>query len=309
MILVKYEDVDITDKVDIRAGIYVDNAGGCADNLIMKFNNTFGNWDKWKPQKGDKIEVFKDSLSSGTMYIDMLSKKDGILILEALSTPPSIKHKTNKTWENIRLYQIIESLKKPSALTFEPHDITNHFYNFFNQVNESELNALNRMCIREGYLLKIFNKKIIIYDEVKAEQAASIREFTSDNMKYEFKTVGEDIYSTCYISNMTDDGELISNTFTPGIPLKGSGEVLNISETLFNYAEAERFAKNLLRFKNKFEICGVIKTDFNSLVFGGNTINVTGTGMYDAKYFVHSVSHELHTNKMIVNVRGCLEGY
>ena len=307
MIKVTYENVDITSSVQVNTCLHTESSGGKADSLNIHFADPEGLWSKWQPKKGERIKIEKDGFSSGVMFVDKLGLNDGIFKLAARSLPPAAKTKNNRIWERIRFLKIASDLATAINLSVETHGITNHLYDFFSQSHETDLQTLNRLCIREGYVFKVFDEKAIVYNEKELEAAEPALKVSKYDMLSVFEDKSEDIYSACEIRYLDADGNYINYIFNS--PAGTIGEILYLNEQVYSYAEAARVSQAYLRYKNKFEVTGSIKKDFNSKIASGNTIELTDIGLFEGKYFIHESINDLISNKSILKVRKVLEGY
>jgi hypothetical protein len=175
-------------------------------------------------------------------------------------------------------------------------------------MQETNLALLNRLCIREGYSLKITNGKAIIYDERKQETSSPVKSIYPYDLvsKYVFKSVTESLKSSCNIRYFLSSGELIEFNFETQGYLGGA---LNITERVNSQAEAERFAKGYLRDINKYETIGNIIIKLNTGIAAGNVIKISGIGYFEGSYFVDRIIHNLTKNLSILRLRKPLEGY
>jgi hypothetical protein len=76
-----------------------------------------------------------------------------------------------------------------------------------------------------------------------------------------------------------------------------------------NKAEANRWAKGILRSTNKYMITGTMSINLNTNYAAGTTIQVADTGMFDGVYFIDSLVHDLINNRTKLKLRKPLEGY
>jgi len=306
MLQLIYENVDITNDTNIMSAIYNERAGGGSDTLTITFSDSEDKWQKWNPQKEHEIELINDGVSTGAMFIDGRKMSGGIFVLKSISTPPGIKTIRNRTWENIRFNKIANDIAQSSKLGIELYGTTNYLYDVINQINETDLAFLNRLCIREGYVLKVNSKKIIIYSEKYLEQQESIKTFYKDSGKSIFEDGSDIVYAACQVKYY-NGAELINYIFKPNPNI--SGEILKIDEQIYSSGEAERFAKSYLRNANKYYFIGSISNQINSKISAGNNINVDGIGIPDGKYCIYQIINDFTHNTQVLNVRKLLEGY
>ncbi|MGF7431098.1 hypothetical protein PQV03_10075 [Thermoanaerobacterium thermosaccharolyticum] len=304
-----YEGVDITDSIDIRKADIYDNAGGIADSVYLIFSDIEGSWSKWKPQKGDKIEVRQDGFSSGIMYIDQIEQKRGYFILKALSIPLNAKTQNTKSWENIRFLSLAKEMADKYSFELQTYNIQNWHYDRLDQVEQTDFDFLAYRCMLEGYMLKICNQSLIIYDEKYMEQQDSVKVINIEDIDgdYLFKIKSNDLYSSCNIQYNGPNG-LIKSVFKPSnAPIGPEKKIQNIY--LFNQGEADRYAKNILRNFNKYENTGRIQTKLDTCIAAGNSVNINGINISNGKYFISQAVYKLLEEKMQLTLRKPLEGY
>jgi hypothetical protein len=115
------------------------------------------------------------------------------------------------------------------------------------------------------------------------------------------------LFSSCNIKYLDTANNLINYTFAP--ETAPDGPMMKINTRAANYGEAERFAKGLLRYANKNETYGEIKTRLDLEVTAGNTIRLEGFGSFSGKYFIYNCMQQLLFDKTILKIRKVLEGY
>lgn len=303
-----YEMKDITSSIDVRKSDIVENSGGVADSLELKFADTEGLWSKWKPQKGHKIEVLESGFFSGLMFVDYLNQNRGSLTIKALSTPLEARTGNFKAWENIRLLDMAKEISGKYGYTVDSYDVTNHMYMRVDQIYQADFEFLAYRCMLEGYALKITNEKVVIYDEHVFELKPAVKTIYADQLDgdYEFKTISTGLYSACHITSSSTDG-INSSLFVPSAA--PAGPVLKPKVYTSNQGETDRFARGILRSENKKESTGRLQIEYDAGLTAGSNVNILGLGMVDGKYFIENAVHKLVDKKTVLKLRKPLEGY
>lgn len=248
-----YKGVDISDKIDVFRCWHEMNAAGRADIVRVSIEDTYDMWDKWQPQRGDEISLIGNDVETGTMYINSLSPENGLYTIEATSTPISAFERKNKAWQDVRLLQIGAEIARLHGLNFKAYDVDNYRYSYLMQDNISDMTFLNRMCILEGCAFLVFNKTLVMYSESKREAVEAETTLEINNgMRYKLYDNSGQIYGECRFNKGNFIGGFspnngIERVFIPSIDF-------NVSSN----AEANRFAKNLLRNANKGAYTGDI---------------------------------------------------
>lgn len=299
-----YEGKDITDEVQIQSADITDNAGGMADSLEICFSDTKKLWSEWKPRKNNKVQIIQDGFDTGEMYIDELEQQRGIFIIRALSIPKEAKTQYTKAWENVRFMEFAGEIASKYGFELQAYGIENHLYTRVDQFEMADFEFLAWRCRLEGYMIKIAGNKVVIYDErfmENTEPANTINLGTMDG-NYAFKSKSTGVYGICRVTCGS-----LQYEFTAANVL---GPTLKINDMYFDsLAEGERYSKGLLRYHNKHENIGKFTIKLDPGLAAGNTINISGIGLGDGKYFCDQVVHKLVSNKTYLRVRRPLEGY
>ncbi|MGI5839281.1 MAG: phage late control D family protein [bacterium] len=299
-----YQGKDITSAVEISRADIIDNSGGIADSIELQFNDPQSIWSQWQPQKGDRLQLREAGFDSGLMYVDELWQTNGVFAVRALSIPQTAKTPNTQAWEAVRFLEFATELAARHGFRLETYGITNHLYDRVDQVDEADFSFLAGRCRLEGYMLKLTDGKAVIYDERHMEAQAPVRTCTAGQLDgpYQFRDRVTDVFGACRLNYGS-----ISYEFTaPGI----AGPILKVNDIhVASLGEAERFAKGLLRSKNKYEMAGSLAVELDPGVAAGNTIGIQGVGMADGIHFCETVIHHLVAKKTVLKVRRPLEGY
>jgi uncharacterized protein len=302
-----YEGVDITNKVSISKAELTDNAGGVADSIELIFNDPKGLWSTWKPSKNDIIEISQNGLTSGSMYVDEIEQKRGTFIIRALSIPQEAKTTQTKAWESVRFLQFATEIVSKYGFTIESYGIENYLYNRVNQDEVADFQFLAWRCILEGYMLKIIDNKAVIYCEpyiesLNSTKTINIEEFDGD---YKFLDKSVAVFNSCQLIYGN-----YNSAFKPANEINGPIYKHINSIFISSQGEADRYTKNLLRYKNKQERSGRFNIKLDTDISAGNNINIEGIGLADGKYFCEQVRHNLVDNgRSTIKVRRPLIGY
>lgn len=300
-----YEGKDITNSIDINKAEIIENSGTYIDNIVAYINNSVNEWSEWKPKKNDRLEFKHEGFTSGTMYIDEILQKKGLIILKALPIRQQEKQTNTKTWENIRLNELLNEFASKHGLTLKTYNTENYLYSKLNQINQSDFSFLCQHCAMEGYVLKLLNNELIVYNEKHMESITSGISIDSSEVKdedFEYRDKSDEIYSACNVL----DGNINYTYKVPG----AAGPILNTRDLMISdLAEAQRFSKNCLRNKNKFERTIKLKKKLDINITAGNTVEIKRFGLADGKYYIYHARHILTNNITELKLRGIVEGY
>lgn len=304
-----YQGVDITKNVEVLKCNIDDNAGGSADSIELNFADNQKLWSKWRPAKGESLEVIEEKFNTGTMYVDHLEQRRGIFIMKALSIPQNAKTPRTQSWENVRFIEFASEIANRYGFKLETYNIENYHYESVHQIDQTDFEFLSFRCLLEGYVLKVNEQKLIIYDEEYFEHQIPVKtiyggDFDGD---FNFKSISTGLFSECSLKYTHKTGLVINSTFRPPITL--SGPVLKKSILVSSQAEANRFTKNFLREANKGEYIGRFSINFGNDIAAGSVIRIVGVGIADGNYFVYKATHSIVNKKTTLLVRRPLEGY
>jgi uncharacterized protein len=304
-----YNEEDITASVQPLVLRLTDNAGGKPDSITAVFADSEGLWSKWKPAKGDRIQVREGGFNSGVMFIDQLAQKAGKFEIKALSIPQASKTARSQVWENVRLLEIAAQIAARYGFILRVFNVENHIYERVDQIEDPDFAFLAFRCMLEGYALKISDRSIIIYDERMEEQKPAGSESTiylTDMIEgFEFTDTSIDIFKKSIVRNQIPT-RLIQGEYSDD-SVDGPTSTKNLYTT--NQAEANRWAKGVLRGWNKQMVSGTFSTNLRPGLAAGSNVYVLDIGMFDGKYFIDRLIHDFVKNRTRMMVRKPLEGY
>lgn len=304
-----YNGTDITQSVQPITLPITDNAGGKPDSLTIAFSDTDGLWSKWKPAKNDTLQVKENGFDTGLMFVDELSQSAGLFGVKALSIPQTSKTARSQGWEKVRLLEIASEIATRHRFELQSYNVSNHLYERIDQQETADFAFLADLCMLEGYSLKINNRTVIIYDERIEEQKPADPKLSvvgegAINGSFEFANKSTDIYQKCIVRG--NGPTYIQGVFTASDIF---GPMIKRDLYATNQAEANRWAKGVLRSYNKLAVMGSMAVNLNSNYAAGTCLNVRDIGMFDGKYFIHRLVHDLMNNKTKLTLRKPLEGY
>ena len=303
--ILNYNGVDITNYLDINKAEFTDNAGGVIDSLEIIFNDPKELWDEWKPSKNDTISIKENGLYTGIMYIDELEKQRGAFMIRALSIPQKAKNSNTQAWESVRFLEFATEIATRYGFNIETYGIENYLYYRVDQYEENDFAFLAKRCLLEGYMLKIADNKVIIYNESYVEnQTATTIDSRYFDGNFKFISKSNDIYSKCELSCGSLSAGYETTTAVNGAILKFSDIYF------FSIGEGNRFAQNILRSKNKYEVTGRFASKLNTELAAGSNITLTDCGSFNGKYICEQTRHNFMDNgRTNFKVRKVLEGY
>lgn len=306
------KNVDTSLKDYLESVSYEDVASGSSDTLSIKLHNITKQWMKgWYPKKGDAVEgsiklldwdkVGKDKkIFCGHFTLDDVSFSGNPMTasFDCVSAPASESFKTrerNKTWENATISGIAGEVAGRYSLYLSYSGPSIKIKKL--EQSESDSEFLYKLCKDYGLSMKVYKKKIVIYDQTQMEQKGPVctlgmDDFVDNNWEARDSLYG--VYSGARISykDPDDDKETSIYVGLKAENAKGS-RTLRINETADSAADARRKAAAQVNLSNQdaTTISGTIWP--NIKVCAGVTVKITDFGKFNGKYFVDKSTMEL----------------
>lgn len=299
-----YEKTEI--DLQISSCKIIDNIKGKADSLAISFADIKRECRKWEFAKNHVIEIVDSPFSTGSMYVDGFECSNGNYNVNAISIKKNYKTKKTRTWENVNFLDLAKDLVTEIGLTLETYGVSDFQYERVDQVERNNIEFLRSRCILEGCVLKISNGKALIISEDYLKNQSSVLTLNPSLFlgKYKFKCTSNNIYGGCEVSSFSKD--FIKGSFI----YDSAGEVIQIKDiNISSLGEGNRFAKNILKSFNKNEITGMVTIVKNTNIAAGSAITIEDLDLYNGKYIIEDIMHDLIDNKSNLTVRRVLEGY
>lgn len=302
-----YEGVDIYNDISVSQCIYDSYGEQHSDTLKILFNDTRDTWDSWQPQKGDMIRAILGACDTGQMYVVSVKPENGLMCLRANSIPEDYNDKKNKSWEFVTFKQICAEVAERHGLSCEFYGVEDQTYEYVNQQNHEDFVFLEERCVLEGCAFLVYDNRLVIYSEPFLESTESNDELIITNdVKFDYSDDSKRAYNTCIVKN----GAITGMHSVTGAAEKVLEKVLSIK--ISSQAEANRFAKNLLRFENKKMTRGVCYSDkYLPGYAAGTMVNIATTGVasWNGPVIMTHVRHDMLKATTKLFFRKPLEGY
>ena len=309
LIRVFIDKVDITDSLSIRDVSYVDYARGKVDLLEINLINTDKDWEKWGLKIDQEIEAIYSSdigeYSTKTMFVDDFRVVSGGFKIFAKSISLNSKTNTTRVWENVTLDTIFNDIASQYGFIYESYETQSYVYSRVEQ-HENDFSLLNKLAEREGYSIKIFDKRIILFDDKLFESKDPPRTIKRDEILGDFdvNTKQNNKYSKLIINSSYGKIEEVVESI-----IGGTKELYEEDIYLSSIGEGQRFAKNLLYKINQDYQSITLKIDGDVSIAAGNTVNIEGFEEYDGKYFIGENRVQLDSNFfMLLTLRRVVNG-
>ena len=310
------------------------DAIGEIDSLDIVIEDREKNWiSKWKPLKGDKIEIDYINKKLETLQDEDVVNKLGNYYLDTFQFqgPPStvnlkllsvplqstiLDEKKVKVWENISLEQLAKNAAKDCNLKLEYYVDYKRVYTRLEQ-DESYYSLLKKTFEENGCVVKIYKDKLVIWEETKMEERKIVDTlFIDECTSYIAENTDVDTYSECVISYY--DSRKNKNIEKKVRLSSRKGYRGDIKRTLLlhqdqqppgeNAAQKSDYLKNIakkaLKKHNKEATTVTLALmGRKHFFYAGECINITGFGVFDGKYLIKEVTVDLASYAVNLRMR------
>lgn len=306
MIEVTYKGVDITQSVSVNRCYHDMYASDQTDTLHLRLNDVRNLWDSWGPQDGDEIRIDYGTINTGTMFVSSVQRRNGFCDIVAQAAPKSGFKVQNKAWQQVRLLQLGEEIANRNGLAFSSYGVTDRLYSYILQDGQSDFAFLNQRAKMEGCSFLVYNKRLILYSEAYMESItpSELLEVSAAG-QYSYYDRRAELYGSCIVEAGEHVGEFSANNGSPRVyrpqNLGGIGGA----------AEAERFAKGLLRAVNKDCCGGFVRANVLTGYAAASVIELSNprAPSWDGPVFLHHIRNDYGNGTSKIFFRKPLEGY
>lgn len=301
-----YNGADISTTVDkyLESFEYTDPASGESDSLSITLGNWNNNWlAGWFPDKGAILsarvhayhwtrpgEILK--LQCGTFSLDDISFSGipDVMNMGAISAPASEAFKETertKTWEDVTIEQMASDIatRYNLALVYDAETIK---IATVEQSGATDSSFLESICKDYGLSLKVYSNKLVIFDREAYKKKAAVKTIDKgDMLNYTFNTTLTGTYTGGELVYTNKDGQEVTYK-------TGSGpRILKSNVSAENAAEAKRKLEAAIAEANHGETTLSFSTMGQPLLVAGQTINITGLGVANGKYYIDKATHSV----------------
>lgn len=308
-IKIKYKGSKLDNEISAQASnfSYTDNASGESDAIGITIMNANKNWmDKWLPTKGDSITPsivlsnwtkngVINSINCGKFIIDDLSFSGRPLIfsLAGVSMPANEDFKTTKktkTYENVTIKEIASKIAKAAGIALH-YDAPTIKISEIEQSETPDSSFLYSLCDEYGLAMKVYNGKLVIFDEANYEAKNTVATIDEkDMLSWSYNSTIDGSYTGATVSYTVPDTEQ-----TVKKTVGSAGRMYEASIQVSSEYDAELKAKAIVNKANKRITTAEVKIMANPKIIATSTVEITGLGKLNGKYYVDQVKHNLGT--------------
>ncbi len=286
---------------------YNDVASGSADDISFTLNNMDCRFmDAQMPKKGDKMTPViylhnwsksgvTKSIRCGRMVLDDLSFSGApsVCTIGAVSMPAKGEFKNTKrtkTYKNVTVKEIARKIANRAGIALHysaPHIPIKEI----EQSKTSDSEFLVSICNDYGLGIKIYNGKIVIFDEESYEKkkpVAVLNRLKKNVINWSWNTTLQKTYTGAKVS-YSDSGTNKNHH----VKIGKSGRMLNVDVSAFSKRDAKLKAKAKLADENKKRTTMTLTIMPDPRIIATSTIQLKGFRKLSGKYYVDKVSHRI----------------
>jgi hypothetical protein len=320
-LIIEYNGVEATDIIadDCDSFTWKDNASGSADTVTLGLADIDKKWmNGFFPDEADRFKAWIElsewaaDYRSGRIYCGMFSVDSlaysgfpETLQLSGISTPTdgnfNVRQKS-RTWEKTSVKTIMGDIASGAGveLVFDADDVT---VDSVNQNGKTDLAFAYALCSDYGLSLKLYNSKLVVYDQTKYEKKDALYTITSEQLggggSYSISRQSTKVYDSVKIQYTSSKKTL---TYEYTIPGKTGSRQMFISTKAESLSDAEKKAKAALRENIRDSQTVTIKMMGSAKYLAADCFNLEGFGKLDGKYFIDSVTHAKSGGKYTVSI-------
>lgn len=287
---------------------YTDVASGATDDVSFTLNNRDCRFmDSQMPKKGDKITPViylhnwtrsgvTKSVSCGRMVLDDLSfsGSPATCTIGAVSLPARGEFKNTKrtkTYKNVTVKEIARKIANRAGIALHysaPHISIKEI----EQSKTSDSEFLLSICNEYGLGIKIYNGKIVIFNEEtyeKKKPVVTIERLKKNVASWNWNTTLQRTYTGAKVT-YADSGTNKKHHIKIGKP----GRMLNVEVSAFSKRDAQLKAKAKLAEENKKRTTMTLTILPDPKIIATSTVQLKGFRKLSGKYYVDKVSYKMN---------------
>ena len=286
---------------DLESFSYTDPASGETDSFSMTLCDKDKSWrEMWMPKKGDRLanlchfqnweEEGDDwELYSGSFQIDdiTMSGKPYTMQIGGVSMPIDgafQSKKRSKTWKKVTLRELAQEIADRAGVTlvYEAEDIE---IAAAEQEKKTDCTFLREKTEEYGLAMKVFDSKIVIFDEAIYEKKEAVATFYEEDFQsWNFNTTTAGTYTGAKLS-YSDPKTGKDHVVTVG----GGDRILEINKSCDSEKDAERKAVAELNKENKKAVTMDVTIKAKEGIVSTVCVEIDGMGECSGIYYIDKV--------------------
>ena len=316
LLSVNYNGRNLNSKINkyIESYTYTDVASGESDSISVSLHNIDMKWlNEYMPNKGDSISANiilknwtgsekKKTFKCGSFTIDDISFSGRPLScsIGAVSAPANEDFKTtkkSKTWKNTNIKEIASKIASNAGITLHYEAGTIQISEI--EQDEADSSFLYSLCEKYGLAMKVYNNKLIIFDEERYEAKPNVATISEKDIigSWSYNTTLLGYYTGAKISYTDPDN---SNTYSVEVGTKG--RVYEFNSQVDNKYDAELQATAKMKQANKSVTTMSIKIVANTAIIASSVIEIVDLGKINGRYYVDKVKHNVGSSGYYMNL-------
>lgn len=297
-----YNDIDITDRVNLTAAAVHDLSGGCCDYAELEFDNA-ALWISWNPKTDDRIEIVHGDYSSGILYVSVAYPDNGTYRMMVTAIPSTARRKLFVSYKNMSLENMTRSCAIECGMDYRMYGIDAVSYAYMLRNHENCAAFLERIANMEGAVLKCWNGRFTMIGILKAQKLAAMQTIEQSDSFQGFEYVKDEQKRKRKLTVITPYGRYTAED----TGAKGSEEIIKTDVPAMNSAQAARWARGLLLTENRKAETLTINGTFNSGQTAMTRIDITGENDISGAWIVHEVVHDFINMTSTATLYRCID--
>jgi len=280
---------DITRYVNILSCVHRDYSSGRADSVELVLDDAAA-WYRWGPKEDDEVRVVSDGDDTGTMFLDTVIPDGDRFRIIATALRRDAARKCWKSYENTTIDALFGACAAECRMKAALWGVDGALaYRYILRQNEGAAAFLNRVGCMEGALVKAYGGAIraVGLEAAQAMKPAAALKITTEQsgIRYERR-----MKSKLGVLTVKTPGAEVSAR--DGTAEEGNSEIVT-RVPAGGPAEAGRWARGLLRMRNRQAEEISMETELNTAMTAMVRVDVTGETDMAGRWIVDSAEHDL----------------
>lgn len=284
---------------------YTDVASGQSDSVSITLSDIDKEWmGNLMPKRGASLgaklkltnwnqEGKNESFNCGTFVLDDISYSGRPLrcVLGGVSVPAMDDFKSltrTKTWKKTTIKEIASEIAKRAGVSLYYSADTIKIVEL-EQSKQTDSAFLYSLCEKYGLAMKVFNKKIVIFDIVAYEEKKAVVTLKeTDILSWSYNSTIEGTYTGVKLDYTNPD----SNK-TISVKIGSSGRMYTMNTQASSKFDAELQAEAKVNAANRKIETMTITIVANTKIVASQCVEVSGLGKIDGKYYIDKIKHSV----------------